>query len=216
MKTAAERFLNQTDKDKVTTAVRKAESLTSGEIVPMIVSTSHAYPLAAVYGGVVAALPLALILAHPIATFFWIDPQNVWLFLALFIPLYWIFHLIVQHTPSIKRLFISKKRIEEEVREAAFTAFFSEKLYKTKAENGILLFISVLERKVWVLADAGINAKIEQERWQKVVATITAGFQNGRHADCLCEAIGEVGDILKEHFPIEPDDVNELRNLIIR
>jgi putative membrane protein len=106
--------------------------------------------------------------------------------------------------------------MEEEVREAAITAFFSEKLYKTKDENGILLFISVFERKVWILADSGINAKIDQERWLGLVELMTKGIKEDRQSEAICEAIRQVGDILKEHFPIQPDDNNELRNLIIR
>jgi putative membrane protein len=216
MQTAAEKFLTREEQELVTRAVRGAECLTSGEIVPMIVSSSYNYPLASVYGGVFVAFPLALLLARPIASSFWLDAGNVWLFLALFIPLYLAAHQVVKHVPSLRRFFVSKKQVEEEVREAAVTAFFSEKLYKTKDENGILLFISVFERKVWVLADAGINAKIDKNRWQEIVEIITQGIKDGRHADSLCKAILEVGDILKEHFPIQPDDVNELRNLIIR
>jgi putative membrane protein len=216
MQTAAEKFLSPEEKEKVTQAVRKAESLTSGEIVPMIVSSSYNYPLASVYGGVFLAFPLALLLAHPIAASFWVAADNVWLFLALFIPLYLVAHQVVKRVPFLRRLFVFDKQVEEEVREAAVTAFFSERLYKTKDENGILLFISVFERKVWVLADAGINAKIDTSRWQKIVDIITKGIKENRHSDSLCQAIGEVGDILKEHFPIQPDDVNELRNLIIR
>jgi len=216
MQTAAEKFLTPEEREKVTQAVRSAECLTSGEIVPMIVSSSYDYPLASVYGGIFLAFPLTLLLSRPIASYFWLDASNVWLFLALFIPLYFAAHQVVKHVPFLQRLFASKKQIEEEVREAAVTAFFSEKLYKTKDENGILLFISVFERKVWVLADTGINAKIDKNHWQEIVEIITKGIKDGRHADSLCEAIREVGDVLKEYFPIQPDDVNELRNLIIR
>ncbi len=216
MQTAAEKFLTPEERAKVTEAVRRAECLTSGEIVPMIVSASYHYPMASVSGGVFLAFFPVLFLAHPVASIFWLNADNVWLFLALFIPIYCAAHLLVKHTPFLRRLFVSKKEAEEEVREAAVTAFFSEKLYKTKDENGILLFISVFERKVWILADSGINARIDTDRWQGIVEIITAGIKDGRHADSLCEAIREVGDILKEHFPIQPDDINELRNLIIR
>ena len=216
METAALKFLTPAEREDITRAVRAAEGLTSGEIVPMIVSSSAPYPMAAVRGGVVLALPLALLLTSPVAGSFWLDPRDMWLFLALFLPLYLIAHQAVQRIPKLKGLFVSRKQMEEEVREAALTAFFSEKLYKTRDENGILLFISVFERKVWILADAGINARINRERWQGLVELITKGIRDGRQSSALCEAIGQVGDILKEHFPIQPDDINELRDLIIR
>ena len=216
MQKAALKFLTPAEREDITRAVREAEGLTSGEIVPMIVSSSAPYPMAAVTGGVVLAFPLALLLTSPVATYFWFDPRNMWLFLALFVPIYLIAHQAVKRIPLLKRLFVSKMQMEEEVREAAVTAFFSEKLYKTKDENGILLFVSVLERKVWILADAGINAKIDRDRWQGLVELITRGIRDGRQAEALCEAIRQVGDILKEHFPLQPGDINELRDLIIR
>jgi putative membrane protein len=216
MQTTAEKFLTPAEREKVTEAVHQAERLTSGEIVPMIISSSYHYPMAAVKGGVFLAFPLSLLLLTPLAAFFWLDSRDMWLFLALFIPLYLIAHQAVMRIPWLKRLFASKNQVEEEVREAAMTAFFSEKLYKTKDENGILLFISVFERKVWILADAGINAKIDQGRWQGLVELITKGVRDGRQCEAICEAIRQVGDILKEHFPIQPDDSDELRDLIIR
>jgi putative membrane protein len=216
MQTAAQQFLTPTEREDITRAIRAAEGLTSGEIVPMIVSSSAPYPMAAVTGGVVLAFPLALLLTSPVATYFWFDPRNMWLFLALFVPLYLIAHQAVKRILQLKRLFVSKAQMEVEVREAAVTAFFSEKLYKTKDENGILLFISVFECKVWILADAGINAKIDRDRWQGLVELITRCVRDGRQSEALCEAIRQVGDILHEHFPLPPDDINELRTLIIR
>jgi putative membrane protein len=216
MQTTAEKFLTPAERERVTEAVHTAERLTSGEIVPMIVSSSDPYPLAPVVGGVLLAFLLSLLLMSPLAAFFWIDSRDVWLFLALFVPLYLTAHQAVMRIPWLKRLFVSKSQIEEEVREAAITAFFSEKLYKTRDENGILLFISVLERKVWILADAGINAKIERGQWQGIVDLVTTGIKNGRQCDALCEAIRQIGNILKEHFPIQSDDIDELRDLIIR
>jgi putative membrane protein len=216
MQTAAEKFLTPAERDKVTEAVHKAERLTSGEIVPMVISSSYHYPMAAVKGGVCLAFPLSLLLMTPLAAFFWFDSRDMWLFLALFVPLYLAAHQAVMRIPWLKRLFVSEVQIEEEVREAAMTAFYAEKLYKTKDENGILLFISVFERKVWILADAGINAKIDQGRWKGLVELITTGVKDGRQCEAICEAIRQVGDILKEHFPIQPGDSDELRDLIIR
>jgi putative membrane protein len=216
MMTAAENFLTPSEREDVTRSVHLAESLTSGEIVPMLVSSSSHYPMAAVTGGFFLAFPLSLLLISPVATSFWLNPRDMWLFLALFAPLYLVAHQAIKHIPRLKRLFVSTAQIEEEVRKAAVAAFFSEKLYKTKDENGILLFISVFERKVWILGDAGINAKIPQDRWQGLVDLITSGIRDGRQAEALCEAVRQAGGILQEHFPIQPGDINELRDLIIR
>ncbi len=95
-------------------------------------------------------------------------------------------------------------------------AFFSEKLYKTKDENGILLFISVFERRACILGDAGINARISQKEWEEIITLIPLGIKEKQQCKALCQAVERVGDILKVHFPIQEDDENELHNLIIR
>jgi putative membrane protein len=105
--------------------------------------------------------------------------------------------------------------MEEEVREAALTSFFKEELYKTRDETGILIFISVFEHKVWVLADKGINAKVPENHWEGIVSHVTEGIKSQRQGDAICEAVTRIGKTLKAHFPVKPDDINELKNLIV-
>lgn len=216
MQTLAQRFLTEAEQRRIGEATRQAEALTSGEIVPMVVSASHDYPLAAIVGAVVFALPPALVLTPFIAAPLWLGHQDMWIFLALFCLLALPAHALVKRTPTLKRWFLSADQVDEEVREAAVTAFFDEKLYRTRQENGILIFISVLERRVWVLADSGINNRIGQERWQEIVDHITSGIKDKRQGEAIGEAIGRVGEILRDHFPITADDSNELHDLIIR
>lgn len=215
MQTLAKQFLTEQEQQRVTEATRQAEARTSGEIVPMIISASHDYPLAAVVGAVVIALPLALLLTPFISAPLWLGHHEMWIFLLLFSLFALPTHALTRRIPALKRLFLNRNQIDEEVREAAVTAFFSEKLYKTRQENGILLFISVLERRVWILADSGINNLISPEQWQEIVAHISSGIRQKRQCDAICEAIQQVGDILAQHFPPTPDDHNELHNLII-
>ena len=88
-------------------------------------------------------------------------------------------------------------------------------MYRTRDETGILIFVSVFEHRVWVLADRGINAKVDPGQWDSIVAHIVSGIKDGRQADAICEAVKEVGGILARHFPVKADDVDELDNLII-
>ena len=216
MTTLAQQFLTEAERLEISEATRRAESRTSGEIVPMVVSASHHYPLAAVVGATAFALPLALICTPLIAAPLWLGHQDMWIFLALFCLIFLPAQALVARVPALKRLFLSASQVDEEVREAAVTTFFSEKLYKTRQENGILIFISVLEHRVWVLADSGINNRIGQEQWQEIVHHITAGIRAKRQGEAICEAIERVGEILRVHFPITADDHNELHDLIIR
>jgi len=215
MKDLAAHFLTDSEAKQVRDAVAGAEKTTSGEIVVMVVPSSYHYPVADILGAVTFSLPISLALTPLMGGFFWIGPRNMWLFLSIFALVFAGFYFSVKRLPRLKRLFISKREIDEEVREAAVTAFFKERLYRTRDETGVLIFISVLERKVTILADRGIDAKLPPETWQRIVGDIVAGIKRKRQAEAVCRAVEAVGRLLQEHFPIKPDDTDELKNLII-
>jgi putative membrane protein len=215
MENLAEKFLNDQDRERIKKAVEEAEKYTSGEIVPMVVSRSYHYPMSDVIGGIIFALPLSLIMTYFIGGWLWIGHYNMWLFLGIITALFVLFQQIIKRTDRLKRLFISDREIEEEVEEAAITGFFREGLYRTRDETGILIFISVFERRVWVLADRGINEKAKQGQWDEIVGMIIEGIKNNDQPSAICKAIEEVGRVLKEHFPVKADDRDELQNLII-
>jgi putative membrane protein len=123
--------------------------------------------------------------------------------------------MIIKRSVFLKRLFISDHQIEEEVQEAALTNFYTKGLYRTKDETGILIYISILERRVWVLADRGINEKVKKEAWKEIVDMIISGIKNKSQGQAICDAIEKTGAILSEHFPRKKDDKDELDNLII-
>lgn len=216
MQTLAEKFLTDREQQAVTEAVQRAEKQTSGEIVPMVVSASHHYPLAAATGAALTALPLALLLTSLLGSALWLGSRNMYLFLAFFALLYLPLRAAVQHSVTLKRLFLSGTQVDEEVEEAAIASFYSEGLYRTRQENGILIFVSVLEHRVWILGDRGINEKIDPGEWQDIVEDLTEGIKTGRQGEALCQAVTHVGEILKAHFPLQEDDRDELHNIIIR
>jgi putative membrane protein len=216
MRRLAESFLTALEQQRINEAVQRAERQTSGEIVPMVVSASHHYPLAAASGGVVLALPLALMLTSLLGSTLWLGSQNMWLFLLFSTILYLPARAFVAHSIVLKRFFLRADQVAEEVEEAAITSFYREKLYRTRDQNGILIFISVLERRVYILGDRGIDAKINNNSWQEIVNGLTAGIRRGKQGEALLAAVNQVGEILKHHFPIQEGDRNELRNLIIR
>ena len=216
MKNLAKNFLTDTDQKKIIDSVKEVEQITSGEIVPMVVSSSYHYPMSDVIGGFIFSLPISLIMTNFIGGRLWIGTQNMWLFLGLVTVLFILFHWIIKNVLWLKKLFISKRELDAEVEEAALIGFFNEGLYKTRDNTGILLFISVFEQRVWVLADKGINDKVDRGQWDKIVNIILDGIKRKSQADAICQAIIKVGEILEEHFPIKPDDRDELKNLIIK
>jgi len=215
MKDLAKQFLSENERARISTAVAEAEKLTAGEIVVMIIPASYHYPMANVIGAAAFALALGMILTPLIGGWLWIGSQNMWLFLGLFIVFFILFHEVVKHTLWLKRHFISHKEIDAEVEEAAVTHFFNHGLYRTRDKTGVLVLISVFERRVRVLADEGINAKVPEDQWDNIVKMITDGIKQKHAADAICAAVENIGDLLKTHFPVKPDDIDELENIII-
>lgn len=209
MKDLTSGFLNDNDKTRIKNAVKEVEKITSGEIVPMIVSSSYHYPLSNVLGGLILSLILSIT-----ATYF-LHTQSMWIFLGIFLGLFVIMHELVKRVYPLKRLFISSNEIDEEVEEAAIKSFYLNGLYCTRDETGVLIFISVFERRVWVLADRGINEKVVPDTWKEIVAMITDGIKKKEQTDAIVKAVQRVGEILKKHFPVKHDDTDELKNLII-
>jgi putative membrane protein len=216
MKSISEKFFSTDEQKKICDAVHRAECKTSGEIVPMLVAESDDYPLAPIRGASFVALAAALLLTAPVAGMFWLHSTNLWVFLGLFAPIFLASHLLISRVPSLKRLFLFSDEMDARVRDDAFAAFFTERLYRTRDENGILIFISLFEHRAWIIADSGISERIPCEQWKEAVAVITSGIREKTSCIALCQAIEMVGAILEKEFPIREDDKNELHDLIIR
>jgi putative membrane protein len=215
MKDLMERFISKADRDKIDACIREAESHTRGEIVVMVVPASYHYPMADLLGASAFSFPAAVALTPALGGLFWAGHSNLWVFLGVLLPLFLVFHEAVKRVHKLKRCFISGKEMESEVQEAAHIQFFRKGLYRTAEETGVLIYISVFERRVWVLGDRGINAVIPEAHWKGVVTTIVQAIKDRQPAEGICQAVGEVSKILQDKFPIRPGDQDELRNLIV-
>lgn len=189
-------------------AVSKAESHTSGEIVPLLVAQSDDYREAAAQAAAIIAAALALALALII------HDTSVWFFLPTTFALYFPTRAAVRRLPLLKLAFTPAARVNEAVHQKALRVFYEKGLHRTRDENGILIFISLLEHKVWILGDRGINAVIPPERWITLATALSSGIRQGQLTEALVGVIAEMGDVLEQHFPLKHDDVNELPDLL--
>jgi uncharacterized membrane protein len=98
----------------------------------------------------------------------------------------------------------------EEVMDRAAWWFGKLNMQDTAQRNGVLFYLAVRDRKFAILGDAGINARVPDDFWDHIKDTMLAAFQEGRFADGLSQGIRMAGEALKEHFPHQSDDVNEL------
>ncbi len=208
MKTASN-FFSQEEQQKIEAAVKAAEATTSGEIVPMLVDESYDYPRAELIGGGIMALAFGLFVSWSVGH------DSIWWFLPVFIAVYFIFSQLIRNLPDLKRRLINPAEFDAEVREKALVSFIEHGLHETRDKTGILILISLFERRVQVLADSGINAKVPKNTWDEIVAIVTGGLKSGDACTAVCQAVERCGALLQEHFPIKPDDTDELPNLII-
>lgn len=202
-------FFSEAEKDRIAEATRSVECCTSGEIAVMIVDSSDEYREATVLGSLLLSSGISLLLSEA----FLAASLNYFILLSflLFLPM----RLLFTTLPGLKTVFVGRLRLEEAVRERAVRAFYEKGLYKTRANTGVLFFISILEHKVWVLADKGIYEKIDQKALNSFALKVSHGIKEGRACDALCEAISEAGKILATHFPLTPGDTNELSNRVM-
>lgn len=201
-------LLNEEDKQAVAEAIKRAESLTSGEIVFAVTEASGRYPHVTLQGalaGMVIATAVYLVLPMPHTT-----GLVLWTEIIAFA----LFYSIIPHLPWRRRL-IPKREMDESVHESAFHEFYASGLYKTSQANGVLIFLSLLERRVVVLGDKGIHEKMGDPHWQDVRDKVISGIRQGRAQEGICAAVDSCGKALAKHFPRRPDDVNELSDDVI-
>ena len=205
----ADSFFTEDEKERIKVTTIGVEARTIGEIVTVVIDQSSDYKEADVLGGVFIG-GLASLLASSI--FF---NGSVWAFIPLAFILFFPGSMIFRWIPALKAVFIGKKRKEKAVKERALRAFYERGLYKTKKHTGVLFFLSLLERKVWVLADKGIHDKIQPQTLNKFAGMVSKGIREKRASDALCEAIIGGGELLWEYFPISDADTDELPNVVV-
>lgn len=226
-------YFNEDENARIRVAVEAAEAGTSGEIVAMVVHRSDSYREAEILGAVLSSALLALLaevafqlLSLWFATSGWghggrlqaelvLYGVSVWTYVPLAFLLFFPLRQLFRRFESLKLAFVGRARIEEAVRERALRAFYEKGLYRTRDETGILIFLSLLEHKVWILGDRGINSRIPHQEWQHLAGELARGMREARACEALCSVIAACGEELARHFPRKHDDTNELADGIM-
>lgn len=208
-------LFSNSDLERIAEAVKIAEGKTSGEIVPFVVERSDAYESALWRGGFAlsASVWLGIVLWYELSST-WFPLRLLEILMALFLAQA-IGMLLVLFVPAWRRFFAGEDARARAVKQAAQAAFLSEEVFKTRERTGILIFVSLLERRVEVLGDAGINAKVAQTEWEDVVQTIVASMRAQQPAEGLIAAIQKCGALLQRQGVLRRvDDADELSNTL--
>lgn len=212
--------LKAEDFSKIKETVVEAEKTTNGEIAVAIIRQSNAYSAFELFWAFVLGILsfcLLIIFAEPINA--WINTLT-WTKSARFLPSFFIIivsvvvfvFFLLLNIPALDRLIIPSRVKQKEVYCRALRHFVESGVYKTIDRSGVLIFISVLERRVIILADDGISAKIEQSAWAKICNALTESIKEKNAGEGICQAIKSCGELLSQHFPAKNKNPNELND----
>lgn len=183
-------------------AVRAAELSTSGEIVPVILERSDEYFELRLGGAALAAFAAGAALA-------WLRPEVAHWIVPTQIGVFALAAWLLGARRLLGALLPHRLKDARVVR-AAEAAFLETGVAETSARTGILIFVSLLERRVVVLADRGIHARVAEGTWDGVVELVVAGIRAERAEHGLVDGIRRCGEILARHLPRRAEDANEL------
>jgi putative membrane protein len=195
--------ISENEKALISEAIKKVELRTSGEVVPMIVKESDLYPAAHF------RLSLVIGLLFSFLCYYGYDFQDPLVLIAVQIPGMLLGYFLA-YIPFFKRAFSSKAEMAEEVHQRAIEAFYKSEVSMTKNRTGILIFVSMLEHKIEVLADCGISDEVSTDYWNELVSHLGQKIAQGKLAEGMVQAIENCGEILSTHFPRKENDINEI------
>ncbi|MBI5484250.1 MAG: TPM domain-containing protein [Deltaproteobacteria bacterium] len=122
--------------------------------------------------------------------------------------------VLIVAASSVLPLFNRKDR-KIALRRRAEREFAKLGIHNTRDRTGVLIMVSIEERMVQVLAGSGINSVVPENTWPSMVRCIVEGIKSGDPAGGISAAVAGIGKVLSEHFPVKPDDTNELSNEVV-
>lgn len=191
------------------------ELKTEAEIIPVVVRSSSAYRQSSVTLMLIAAVLFVILWEALSVHFYW----DSWLQGSLFLlfGLLFVFALAPRFARFewIRRLVTVRAEELEQCWKRARLEFYENRLDQTTDSVGVLIYVSLLEHVVIVLADQKIAGTLPEKTWQKVVDQIVLGIKNKKMAEGFKKGLSECSNLLIEHFPVKSGDVNELPNQVV-
>ena len=96
----------------------------------------------------------------------------------------------------------------------AFQVFKELNMHKTKARNGVLIYVGVESHQFAIYGDKGIDEVVSADFWEKTKEKILYHFEKKQFKQGLVEGIKQAGQCLSDFFPYNQEDKNELPNTI--
>ncbi|HUS64247.1 MAG TPA: hypothetical protein VMZ28_06875 [Kofleriaceae bacterium] len=197
-------FLSDSARTALREAVQAIEQRSAAEVVISVRRRSGSYLHADLLVGAIAALAtLAFLLFSPFPfalIWFLFDPLLVGAAFAL----------TVGHLPVVRRALTGRDTLRARVRIAADALFHEKGVHHTRDRTGVLVYVSLLERRVQLIADSGIDQLVPRREWHTAAAALQAVLDVGGDGTGLARAMSVMRDVLAQHVPRAAGDVNEL------
>ena len=219
--------LSPEDHERVTRAVCKAERESDGEVVTVVAPRSDAYHDVGLHYAVLAALLVPVLLALlPRSTldrlisllFGWnAAPGRADVGSLLFVAMTLVF-LLVRYAlayPPLRMALTPGRTKARRVHRRAVELFRVGCELKTRGRTGVLIYLSLLERRAEILADRAIADQVEPEVWGEAMAVLVDEVKEGRPASGMAQAVERVGVVLARLLPPKNDNPNELPDRLV-
>jgi putative membrane protein len=201
--------LSASDTQRVRQAVERAEASTAGEVCVVVTERSDDYAeVRSPWALAVTVLGGFLVYqAWPLLPAGWVFAVQA----PLAVAIYWALGL-----PLVLRAIVPRTRQVTAVESKAKQLMLDLGVIETRDRSGVLILVSEAERRIRILADRGIHARVGETGWQGYVDSVVDAVRRGHAADGLCQVIESIGATLAEAFPPRVDDTNELPDDVLR
>jgi putative membrane protein len=221
------RELSEADHDKVSAAIAAAEANTAGEIVAVATPISDSYHDVALHW---ALVPLFAVLAwaawRPSALVWWYNfllggwqPEptlgQLLTLLMIFAALKFTVALLILKWMPLRLALTPGGTKHRRVRRRAIAVFKAAAERRTVGRTGVLIYLSMAERRAEIVADDAILKVTDHTTWGDAMGALLVEVKDGRYGDGIVAAIEKVGVVLSEHFPRSAADVNEIPDKLI-
>jgi putative membrane protein len=197
-------FTDDAAKAEVANAIREIERVTCAEVVVAVrASSGHYRHTDYLVGFALSFAALLVFLFHPYE--FSIDWMPIDSVVAFAIGAF-----SSASAPPLRRALTSRKLMRANVRTHARAAFVDLGMDKTSGRTGILVYVSMFERGVEIVADAGIDAAVLGAPFKNAIAALDDALRRGADFPRFTEALRALGPILGKVLPRLACDVNEL------
>lgn len=190
-------FLSASDKQAITARVAALETTLGIEVVTMVAAKSDNYPEAVWKAFALGASLAALVVAigevlHPD----WVTTGAVLTAAVTILGVGAACALAAVYVASFARLFVRASRATLEVAQHAKAQFLDRGLSATRERTAILLLVSLLERRVEIVADRGLDAHVSRAQWDGVIARVTERLAAGEVGPAILAGLAAIEALL--------------------